>query len=81
MKKKKIDFEKEIPFIRRRCPHLKGKELEAAEERFRKYVRICLDIYRREEEEAEDNVGFDSNISEFYNDDRRDVISEEQRNI
>ena len=44
-----IDFNKEIPFIRERCPHLKGKELEEAEERFRDYVRLWLEIFEDKE--------------------------------
>lgn len=51
MKKKEIDYLKEIPFIRRRCPHLKGQELLNAEERFRQYVKLCLRMYRRLENE------------------------------
>lgn len=68
MKKKKIDYNKEIPFIRRRCPHLKGQELLDAEERFRDYVRICLDIYDRIKEQRR-MKNFDKNSNEFYNDD------------
>lgn len=40
-----IDFNKEIPFIRKRCPQLNEEELKKAEEDFRDYVRIVLDIY------------------------------------
>lgn len=39
----KVDFAKEIPFIRKRFPHLQGKELEDAEERFRDWVRLLID--------------------------------------
>jgi hypothetical protein len=53
--KKKVDYNKEIPFIRRRCPHLKGDELLEAEERFRTYVKICLGIYARLEAEERRN--------------------------
>jgi len=44
-KEDKIDLKKEIPFIRRRCPHLGEEELREAEERFREYVRLCLEIH------------------------------------
>lgn len=40
-----IDFTKEIPFIRKRCPNLNEEELKEAEELFRDYVRLCLEIY------------------------------------
>lgn len=40
-----IDFTKKIPFIRKRCPHLNEEELKEAEELFRDYVRLCLEIY------------------------------------
>lgn len=69
MKKKEIDYSKEIPFIRRRCPNLKGKELEEAEERFRQYVKLCLKIYRRLEEERrkklKNNEDFDENPDKY----------------
>lgn len=42
---------KPIPFIRKRCPHLKGKELLEAEELFREHLRMCMKIYYRLEEE------------------------------
>lgn len=45
----KIDFTKEIPFIRKRCPHLNDEELKEAEESFRDYIRLCLDIYEERE--------------------------------
>lgn len=45
----KIDFSKEIPFIRKRCPNLSEKELKEAEELFREYIRICLEIYEESE--------------------------------
>ena len=61
MKKRNVDYSKEIPFIRRRCPHLKGKELEEAEERFRQYVELCLKIYRRLEKEKNSDDDFDEN--------------------
>jgi hypothetical protein len=41
----KIDFNKEIPFIRKRCPQLNEEELRKAEEDFWEYVRLVLDIY------------------------------------
>ena len=44
-----IDFTKEIPFIRKRCPHLNEEELKEAEELFRKFVRLYLDIYEESE--------------------------------
>lgn len=80
MKRKKIDFKKEIPFIRRRCPHLKGKELKAAEQRFREYARICRDIYTRSEQEDGNVSNFDNNISHFYNKNKGGVRGE-QSNI
>lgn len=40
-----IDFNKEIPFIRKRCSHLTDKEIEEAEENFRDYIRLWLEIY------------------------------------
>ena len=61
---KRINFKKEIPFIRKRCSHLKEKELKEAEERFREYVRICLEIGKRLESEKTD---FDRNSKYFYN--------------
>jgi hypothetical protein len=45
----KIDFTKEIPFIRKRCPHLNEEELKEAEELFRDYIRLCLKIYEEKE--------------------------------
>ena len=48
-KKDKIYFKKEIQFIRKRCPHLNEDELKEAEELFREYVRLCLEIYGNEE--------------------------------
>lgn len=45
---------KPIPFIRKRCPHLKGKELLEAEDLFRQHLRICMDIYYRLEKEERD---------------------------
>jgi len=49
---------KPIPFIRKRCPHLKGKELLEAEELFRQHLRICMKIYYRlEEEEKRRKIG------------------------
>ena len=57
--KKKIDYSKEIPFIRRRCPHLKGQDLLDAEERFREYAKICLRIYYRLKAEKRTNSDFD----------------------
>lgn len=45
----KIYFTKEIPFIRKRCPHLNDEELKKAEELFREYIRLCLDIYEENE--------------------------------
>lgn len=51
----KIDFTKEIPFIRKRCPHLNDEELKEAEELFREYIRLCLDIY--EENEKMEEIG------------------------
>lgn len=45
----KIDFSKEIPFIRKRCPHLNDEELREAEELFREYIRLCLEIYEERE--------------------------------
>ncbi|MDO8240984.1 MAG: hypothetical protein Q7T51_03340 [Candidatus Moranbacteria bacterium] len=45
----KIDFTKEIPFIRERCPHLNDEELNEAEELFREYIRLCFDIYEKDE--------------------------------
>lgn len=45
----KIDFTKEIPFIRKRCPHLNEEELKKAEELFRDYIRLCLEIYEEKE--------------------------------
>lgn len=57
---------KPIPFIRKRCPHLKGDELLEAEERFRQHLRICMDIYYRIEKEERDRekkrAGFDSKV-------------------
>ncbi|MDD5226979.1 MAG: hypothetical protein PHV97_07360 [Candidatus Omnitrophica bacterium] len=44
-----IDFSKEIPFIRKRCPHLNEEELKEAEELFRDYIRLCLEIHERKE--------------------------------
>lgn len=44
-----IDFNKEIPFIRKRCPHLNEKELKEAEQLFRDYIRLCLEIYEEDE--------------------------------
>lgn len=67
MKKKKINFKEEIPFIRKRCSHLKEKELEEAEERFREYVRICLEIGKRLENEKREKTDFDRNSKYFYN--------------
>jgi len=55
---------KPIPFIRKRCPHLKGKELLEAEELFRQHLRICMKIYYRLEEEEKrrkvEETNFDS---------------------
>lgn len=55
---------KPIPFIRKRCPHLKGKELLEAEELFRQHLRICMKIYYRLEEEEKrrksEETSFDS---------------------
>lgn len=45
----KIDFSKEIPFIRKRCPHLNEQELIEAEELFREYIQLCLEIYEERE--------------------------------
>lgn len=45
----KIDFTKEIPFIRKRCPHFNEEELKEAEELFRKFIRLYLDIYEESE--------------------------------
>ncbi|RJX18457.1 MAG: hypothetical protein C4575_10645 [Desulforudis sp.] len=45
----KIDFSKEIPFIRKRCPHLNEQELREAEELFREYIRLCFEIYEERE--------------------------------
>lgn len=59
MKQKKIP--KPIPFIRKRCPHLKGKALLEAEELFRQHLRICIEIYYRLENEKNNKkrTGFD----------------------
>ena len=52
-----IDFTKEIPFIRKRCPHLNEEELKEAEELFREYIRLCLKIYENKEmREKEDSL-------------------------
>jgi len=40
-----VDFSKEIPFIRKRCPNLNEQELKEAEELFRDYLRLCMEIY------------------------------------
>ena len=48
----KIDFTKEIPFIRKRCPYLQGKELEEAEELFREYIRMALNNWERWQEQG-----------------------------
>lgn len=48
-KYEKIDFTKEIPFIRKRCPHLNEQELKEAEELFREYIRLYLEIYEESE--------------------------------
>ena len=53
---------KPIPFIRKRCPHLKGKELLAAEERFRQHLRLCMKIYYRLEEEEKRRKNIKSNF-------------------
>ncbi len=66
MKKKEINYSKEIPFIRRRYPHLNEEELREAEERFRQYVKLCLKIYRRLEEE-ERKASEDENFDETCN--------------
>lgn len=56
-KYKNIDFTKEIPFIRKRCPHLNEEELKEAEELFREYIRLCLKIYENKEmREKEDSL-------------------------
>lgn len=61
---KQLPTLKPIPFIRKRCPHLKGKELLEAEELFRQHLRICMRIYYRLEEEENqrklEEAGFDS---------------------
>jgi hypothetical protein len=49
-----IDFTKEIPFIRKRCPHLNEEELKEAEELFRDYVRLCLEIYEERQRMVND---------------------------
>lgn len=63
---KHLPTPKPIPLIRKRCPHLKGKELLEAEELFRQHLRICMRIYYRlEEEEKQRNIkeaGFDSEL-------------------
>jgi hypothetical protein len=38
----KVDFNKEIPFIRKRFPHLNEEELKKAEEGLRDFVRVLL---------------------------------------
>lgn len=50
-----IDFTKEIPFIRKRCPHLNEEELKEAEELFRDYIRLCLKIYGGKERRAKED--------------------------
>ena len=42
--KKKNDYTKEIPFIRRRCPHLKDQALLDAEKRFRQHLLLCMEL-------------------------------------
>ena len=64
MKKKEIDYSKEIPFIRRRCPHLNEEELKEAEERFREHIRICFEILE-EHNDSEATSCFDENSDTF----------------
>lgn len=67
-KMKNQSAKKPIKFIRKRCPHLKGKELLEAEERFRDYLRIVLEIHDRlEREKKEKQQNFDKNTKGKYN--------------
>jgi len=50
-----------IPFIRKLCAHLSEEEIEAAEERFRQYIRIGLEILR--EKDALDSEATNQNIA------------------
>lgn len=48
----KVDFTKEIPFIRKRCPHLNEEELREAEDLFRRWVELAMEIYDEAEKEG-----------------------------
>ena len=52
---KKNDKKRPIPFVRRLCAHLSDEEIEEAEENLRKYIRLALQIHRRNATNPDEN--------------------------
>ena len=72
MKKRDIDYSKDLPFIREVCPHLSEEELREAENRFVEFLKICLKIqYRIAEEKLKHKKEhvFDEKINSDYDKD------------
>lgn len=44
-----------IPFVRRLCAHLSEEEIEEAEERWRQYIALAVQIHRRNATDPDEN--------------------------